>query len=196
MVCTYSAIAGSLNEFLEKNPEIKNNTEARMIVKDQVYWLALDEASHEGRENLGSRRDQLIRENGSEYARIAVKNFKLYCSGKASSYLSTKPDKETCVFFNSYQGKDISKEERLLKEAVEVIKLSFSKACILIGNGDDDGAIREINEAVYPGGEKNPYPLDVKTFKGIKDFYMQYRILDKRNCDAYTLELLKQSATN
>lgn len=191
-----TAYAGSLNDFFNKNPDLQKNTEARMIIKDQASWLALDEASNEGRDNLGSRRDQLLRDNGEDYANVALKNFKLFCAGKSSSYLTTKPDEETCKFFNNYQSSSISKDENKAREAIQVLKNSFSNACVHIGNGDDKGAMKEINEAIYPGGQKNPYPMDDSTFQNIKDFYMQYRVLNKKNCDYYTEELIKRSSQN
>lgn len=196
MTFSFAANAGGLNDFFNKNPELQSNTEARMIIKDQVYWLALDEASNEGRDNLGSRRDQLIRENGEDYANVALKNFKLFCAGKSSSYLSTKPDDETCKFFSKYQAKNIEKEQEQAKEAIHVLKTSFSNACVRIGSGDDEGALKEINDAIYPGGQKNPYPMDRNTFKNIKDFYMQYRVLNEKNCDSYTDDLIQKSAQN
>lgn len=183
--------AESLQDFFNANPDFDNNAEARMAIKDQAAYLALEEASNDGGSDLGTRRDNLLIKNGGDYARIAIKNYKSYCKGSRSIYLSTTPDQDLCKFILSKSTDKENQELDKTKEILAVFVNSFNKSCVLIGKGDENGALSAINDAVYPGGKTNKNLMDPETFNQVKKFYMQFRVLDKTTCPEYTEQLLR-----
>jgi len=100
------AHAETLEQFFADNPEIQTNTEMRMAIKSQVSNYAFEEANHEGGKNLIERKKQLLNESGGDYARIAIKAYKEYCSGARKVYVTQRVDQEVCQQFLNYKKKN------------------------------------------------------------------------------------------
>lgn len=97
------AHAESLEQFFADNPEIQANTEMRMAIKSQVSNYAFEEANDEGGKNLTERKKQLLNESGGDYARIAIKTYKEYCSGARKVYVTQRVGQEVCQQFLNYK---------------------------------------------------------------------------------------------
>lgn len=103
MFISVEVSAASLDSFMAANKKINDNVEARMILKEEVSMMIFTESRNEGRFGQDSikRRGQLLQENGSDYAVIAVKRLKNHCIGNGDLDISREPDSDTCKFFLS-----------------------------------------------------------------------------------------------
>lgn len=88
--------AKTLDEFFAAHPNLNASVEVRMAVKSLASSMANVEAVDEGNPQPGVRGAELLRENGGDYADIALKKLAGSCSGKDSIYEASDFSKKTC----------------------------------------------------------------------------------------------------
>ena len=96
VVLPLSIQAKTLDEFFSSHQNLNANVEVRMAVKSLSSSMANVEAVNEGNPLPGVRGAELLRENGGDYADIALKKLAGSCSGKDSVYEASDFSEKTC----------------------------------------------------------------------------------------------------
>lgn len=84
-------------------------------------------------------------------------------------------------------------QKKTAREIYNILLKGFTKSCVLIGQGDDNGAISAVNDMIFPGNQKNPVTMEQGVFLGMKDYFMQYRNLNEQNCESYARGFISYS---
>ncbi len=72
--------AETLDEFFNKNKVINDDIEIRLAIKDKAFQIASSEAYTEGSNDIAGRSSGLMRKDGGNYARYAVKTLMDACN--------------------------------------------------------------------------------------------------------------------
>lgn len=123
------------------------------------------------------------------------------CADEASITLEGGLSKPNFIFrFNDIVKVNHIKDdviERVSPEAtvngasrvITKLRIGFYNACVMIGKADDAGAMKSIDDIDLSGDGKTP-KINKEAYQGIKDYFMQYRNLNKDTCADYSEEFV------
>lgn len=102
---TALASSGSLSDFFDKNPELKKSTALRIAITNQAEGTALTDgemvtSGPEYMEAVKGVKDKM-RENGYDYAVIAVRDIQSFCENDMADMYSLSP--KDCELIKQYK---------------------------------------------------------------------------------------------
>lgn len=123
------------------------------------------------------------------------------CADEASITLEGGLSKPNFIFrFNDINKKNYSKGEDITdvnpeetvngaNRVITKLRIGFYNACVMIGKEDDAGAMKAIDDIDLSGDGKTP-KINKEAYQGIKNYFMQYRHLNKDTCADYSEEFV------
>lgn len=96
LLLTPSVFAGTVDDYLSRNPQLKENSTVDIYVKRMAFMMALMDAQQRYNRSDDDFIYQLLSSNGDKYARMSVRKFAQDCRIERSLGQSGELNKDEC----------------------------------------------------------------------------------------------------